>query len=147
VYCGSECRKRARQISCKEANKRHQKSEEGRKDHLYRMVRYRAKKKKMTDQSAENFTLSVTVDSATGASCCKEHGDDDGAGRHSDGADISDDSAGPEQGTQCIDGPPYLAGAGAGSATGSRRRNSAFFLFARPRRPGLGDASPAAMFP
>lgn len=41
AYCSDECRKRARRLQLREANRRHQQSEEGRLDHRDRQRAYR----------------------------------------------------------------------------------------------------------
>lgn len=58
VYCGVFCRKLARRVKHRVANRRHQQSEEGRLDHIDRQAAYRKRKALARSQAAT--TESVT---------------------------------------------------------------------------------------
>ena len=60
VYCGQTCGEAARSDSCRAANRRHQQSREGRRDHAFRQSQYRARKK-VTDQGPQEFASSGTL--------------------------------------------------------------------------------------
>lgn len=52
LYCGDQCSKIARKISCCASQKRYQNTLKGRLKHAARQQRYRAKHKKVTDQGS-----------------------------------------------------------------------------------------------
>lgn len=61
-YCSSRCRKKARRLQRREANRRHQHSPEGRLDHRDRQRAYRRRlKARVTDQSSLRASLCVNL--------------------------------------------------------------------------------------
>jgi len=68
VYCSNFCRKLARRVQHRVANRRHQQSEEGRLDHRDRQRAYRRRKALASSQSATTKSVTDHTPSPT-ASC------------------------------------------------------------------------------
>jgi hypothetical protein len=61
-YCRRQCRDLARREQCRRANRRHQQSVEGRKDHRDRQRAYRERKRRsVTDQGRQAESSSATL--------------------------------------------------------------------------------------
>lgn len=61
-YCCGDCRAKARREQCRQANRRHQQSEEGRKDHRDHQRAYRERKRRgVTDQGRQAESSSATL--------------------------------------------------------------------------------------
>lgn len=77
IYCGKQCAQLARRRSCRLAEKRYQKTLQGRLKHALRQRRYRARlKKKVTDQGSSfvgiNALLNPVKNQPTTTSYCND---------------------------------------------------------------------------
>ena len=60
-YCSVRCRQQVRRQQCREANRRHQQSPEGRLDHRDRQRAYRRRPERVTDQGRREDRIFVSM--------------------------------------------------------------------------------------